>query len=112
MASTVDGAERPSFLFPGFGLPLNYTPPDDSKDALFPNALDAKRMRQVSEYGLSPLTTLREFEMLNFMNEVTDKPDWDMKVLYYHVHVFDENIISTWKQEALKDEYADITEKM
>lgn len=27
-----------------------------------------------------PITTLREISMLQFMNSVTDKPEWDKKV--------------------------------
>ena len=29
-----------------------------------------------------PLTTLREFTMLQIMNAVTDKPDWHVKVIH------------------------------
>ena len=34
------------------------------------------------------MTTLREFEMLQFMNSVTDKPDWHIKVRCRSVHSY------------------------
>ncbi|KAI1127606.1 hypothetical protein F5Y10DRAFT_278054 [Nemania abortiva] len=37
---------------------------------------------------------LREVRMMEFMNQITDKPEWDRKV-------FDEEIISAWRQEAM-----------
>jgi hypothetical protein len=36
--------------------------------------------------------TLRELRMVNFINQVTDKPDWQRKV-------FDEAIIAKWRKE-------------
>lgn len=33
--------------------------------------------------------------MLDFMNTITDKPEWDRKVL-------DETIVAKWKEEAMK----------
>ncbi|KAF9520691.1 hypothetical protein BS47DRAFT_1286740 [Hydnum rufescens UP504] len=41
-----------------------------------------------------PLITLRELRMLQFMNQITDKPDW-------YVKVFDCGIASKWKNEVL-----------
>ncbi|KAG6860728.1 hypothetical protein C0995_008084 [Termitomyces sp. Mi166 len=43
--------------------------------------------------------------MLNFMDSVTDKPDW-------HEKVFDDKITSKWKEEALANKDVDISEKM
>ncbi|KAG6918567.1 hypothetical protein DXG01_013368 [Tephrocybe rancida] len=90
MTPTTQDDENP-FEFPGFGLPLNYSPGDGFR--LFRNALDQENLK----HGRSqlPLTTLREFVMLNFM---------DM--------VFDESITSKWKQEALSEKVVDITQAM
>ncbi|KAF8060985.1 hypothetical protein FPV67DRAFT_317375 [Lyophyllum atratum] len=43
--------------------------------------------------------------MLQLMNQLTDKPDWQKKV-------FDETIVSKWKAEALSSEGAGVSEKM
>ncbi|TFK62409.1 hypothetical protein BDN72DRAFT_903265 [Pluteus cervinus] len=51
------------------------------------------------------MTTLREFTMINLMNTLTDKPDWDKKVN-------DPEIASKWRAEALSTPDIDITEKM
>lgn len=57
-----------------------------------------------------PLTTLREFTMLQFMNQLTDKSDW-------HRKVFDDAITSKREAEALSesknsDDETDATENM
>ncbi|KAM6502959.1 Protein of unknown function (DUF4246) domain containing protein [Amanita muscaria] len=52
-----------------------------------------------------PLTTLREFTMMRLMNQLTDKPDWNIKV-------FDDDIANKWKNEALAAEDIDITQGM
>ncbi|KAF7968069.1 hypothetical protein HWV62_32055 [Athelia sp. TMB] len=80
--------------YPGFHLPLNYTP----SGGLFPNAIDCEK----SEMRLTPL---REFTMMRLMNEITDKPDWDSKI-------FDETIVAKWKAEALSADQGDVTQKM
>ncbi|KAF8062261.1 hypothetical protein FPV67DRAFT_1672738 [Lyophyllum atratum] len=43
--------------------------------------------------------------MLRLMNQITDKPHW-------HQKIFDEEIVSKWKAEALSSDGIDITEKM
>ncbi|KAF8065186.1 hypothetical protein FPV67DRAFT_1696141 [Lyophyllum atratum] len=43
--------------------------------------------------------------MLRLMNQITDKPHW-------HEKIFDEEIVSKWKAEALSADGIDITEKM
>ncbi|TFK66081.1 hypothetical protein BDN72DRAFT_772520 [Pluteus cervinus] len=53
----------------------------------------------------SPLTTLREFTMIQLMNALTDKPDWEQKVN-------DPDIAGKWKAEALDMPDFDMTEKM
>ena len=77
--------------FPGFGQPLYGQGPEGS----FPNALNWEGS------GF----TVREKVMLDLMNSITEKPEWDRKV-------FDESITQKWRQEALDAEGMDITEKM
>ena len=50
------------------------------------------------------LLTAREYVMIEFMSNVTDKPDWDKKV-------FDEIIVGRWRTEAMKSG-RDMTKKM
>ncbi|KAI9832635.1 MAG: hypothetical protein M1819_004220 [Sarea resinae] len=112
------------FDLPGFTLPLNWAPHEsfktfeyeyDKNDIigiieidhpavgggcnLLPNALHRDDALSL------PLTTLRELSMLQLMNSITDKPDWDRKV-------FDEEITSKWKTEALALEDYDFTQAM
>lgn len=73
--------------FPGLGLPVHHQPGPDSATGgfLFPLAID----RSWLSMGL----TVRELRMLAFMDQITDKPDWETKV-------FDEAIVSRWRAEA------------
>ncbi|KAG2009503.1 hypothetical protein CC2G_012433 [Coprinopsis cinerea AmutBmut pab1-1] len=48
-----------------------------------------------------PLTTLREFHMLRFMNAITDKENW-------HVKILDETIAAKWKTEAIEAARAEL----
>ncbi|TFK26792.1 hypothetical protein FA15DRAFT_679397 [Coprinopsis marcescibilis] len=48
---------------------------------------------------------LRELSILNFINKVTDKPNWTAKVL-------DEEILHKWKAETVGDPNVDMTESM
>ncbi|KAF5354276.1 hypothetical protein D9756_007047 [Leucocoprinus leucothites] len=78
---------------PGFGLPLSRVPLDKtSGQPLFPSALDPD-LSESNHRARLPAFTLRELEMVNLMNIVTDKPDWEVKV-------FDESIVEKWKEEA------------
>ncbi|KAJ3545198.1 hypothetical protein NMY22_g2531 [Coprinellus aureogranulatus] len=70
---------------PGHGEDLSWTPPD-----LLPNALT-----HTGYNAVLPALTLREITMLNFMNTVTDKPEWVQKV-------FEDDIVEKWKSEAVK----------
>ncbi|KAG2009566.1 hypothetical protein CC2G_012484 [Coprinopsis cinerea AmutBmut pab1-1] len=83
---------------PGHGKPLDYTP-KKGEDPLyigdpFPSALSPG---DIDEGGraILPLTTLREFSMLQFMNAITDKEDW-------HIKVLDDEIANKWKTEAVE----------
>ncbi|PPQ98971.1 hypothetical protein CVT24_003467 [Panaeolus cyanescens] len=82
---------------PGFGQPLktNAGPLGN----LFPTALGFVNS------GVSlPLITLRELSMLQFMNAITDKPDW-------HIKVHDDTIAEKWKAE-VSAAGQDFTEQM
>ena len=69
--------------FPGLGLPIDH---EGKGLTIFPLAI-----------GDQPWTsngvTLREQRMLDFISQITDKPDWEVKV-------FDEDIVSRWRAEA------------
>ncbi|KAJ3550096.1 hypothetical protein NMY22_g630 [Coprinellus aureogranulatus] len=83
---------------PGHGEDLAWTPPD-----LLPNALT-----HTGYNAVLPALTLREITMLNFMNTVTDKPEWVQKV-------FKDDIVQKWKSEAVKVDVPvedQMTEKM
>ncbi|KAI1658101.1 hypothetical protein F4813DRAFT_380457 [Daldinia decipiens] len=72
---------------PGFGLPIDYEPDHDKSTSCFLHALwDKKYFKSV---GL----TLREIRMMGFINQISDKPNWEEKV-------FDETIVAKWKEEA------------
>ncbi|GLB36554.1 putative protein of unknown function (DUF4246) [Lyophyllum shimeji] len=83
---------------PGFELPLNFFPEseDPSEDhPLFSNALDQDDMS--NGRAQLPLTTLREFRMMQLIDQLTDKPDW-------HKKIFDETIVAKWKAEVLSED--------
>ncbi|RXW17917.1 hypothetical protein EST38_g7937 [Candolleomyces aberdarensis] len=102
---------------PGLGKPLDYTP--TKKDPLyvgkpFPTALlpsaitsafNEPEGKKRSDKAFLPITTLREFLMLGFMNSVTDKPDWDKKA-------FDAEIIKKWRSETVGADDIDMTDAM
>jgi hypothetical protein len=93
---------------PGFGLPMQHTPPlrirlenGENKRGRFPHA--------IADYFSSAGVKLRERRMLDFIDKITDKPEWDRKV-------FDEAILGKWHEEAcryseeLRDDY--LSERM
>ncbi|KAM5469176.1 hypothetical protein MauCBS54593_004528 [Microsporum audouinii] len=105
---------------PGFGIPLNESKhwrasPGDGFitntrvggsqkfRTLFGSALDGADIYNGCVF--SRLTPLREITMIQVMNNITDKPDWDMKV-------FDTSITDRWRKELLEDDGLDVTEKM
>lgn len=99
-------AEDGRVLLPGFGRPVNdvlekstpsYKRPDRTNlYNRYPNALQ--------EWSPEPLT-VRERNMMQVINAITDKPDWRRKV-------FDETIITKWRSEAVTEEGQGFTEKM
>jgi hypothetical protein len=84
----VIGSPSERTKLPGFGLPVDYLPERKRHDnSRFPHAI----ADNYTSLGL----TFRERRMLDFINQITDKADWDRKV-------FDENIVSKWREEASK----------
>ncbi|PLB55870.1 hypothetical protein P170DRAFT_433346, partial [Aspergillus steynii IBT 23096] len=73
---------------PGYMLPLNYTPRESSRK-LFPNALDASG---IEEGWASRIYVHREILMMQVMNTITDKPEWERKV-------FEDDIVAKWREE-------------
>ncbi|KAF8148660.1 hypothetical protein B0H34DRAFT_736458 [Crassisporium funariophilum] len=92
-------------LLPGLGRPVNYIPGKTDPDYIgppFQSALSGKNIN--ARETAFPMTTLRELTMLQWMNAVTDKPDW-------HVKVQDYSIAQKWREEALASG-CDFTPKM
>ncbi len=69
-----------------------------------------------------PAITLRETQMLAFMNKVTDKHSWETKAsascspsntyTTYVSQIFDNSVAERWKAEMLEDEHLDFTHEM
>jgi hypothetical protein len=72
--------------YPGFGLPIRH---DYKGESFFPIGAHGGCYGAESE----PLN-VREVAMMSIMESLTDKVDW-------HVKVYDEEIISKWRAEAL-----------
>ncbi|KAH8596102.1 hypothetical protein B0O99DRAFT_686151 [Bisporella sp. PMI_857] len=73
---------------PGLGLPVGHLPKwnrDASKSERFPHA--------IADFFAGEGVSVREQRMLDFINKISDKPDWERKV-------FDEEILSRWLAEA------------
>lgn len=83
----IDKPER--IQLPGFGLPVNTLPKWGQKgeQERFPHA--------ISDYLPSSGVTVRERRMLEFMNQITDKPEWERKI-------FDQDIVAKWEKEAVQ----------
>lgn len=72
---------------PGFGIPLDEVPPlkNGDRGGRFPHAI-------LDDFALPGLTQ-REKSMLDFINQISDKPRWWEKV-------HDERIVERWRSEA------------
>ncbi|KAL3458969.1 hypothetical protein BJX64DRAFT_291741 [Aspergillus heterothallicus] len=89
------------FDLPGFTLPLTYKPERTFRDTVFANALDMADI----EGGYCGYTfSVRELLMMQIMESVTDKPDWENKV-------FNEEITNKWREE-ITQSGKDITPSM
>jgi hypothetical protein len=75
---------------PGFGLPNNFKPDRGNR---FTERL-AYRNAVLSWHA--DAMTVRERNMLEVMNQLTDKDEWEHKI-------FDEAIVEKWRKEALCD---------
>ncbi|KAF5314643.1 hypothetical protein D9611_007124 [Ephemerocybe angulata] len=82
---------------PGLDKPVDYVPTEN--DPLYagrplPTALlqNSSNANESFLKVLLPLLTVREILMLQFMEQVTDKPEWQKKV-------FDETIVEKWRAE-------------
>ncbi|KIW04027.1 uncharacterized protein PV09_04850 [Verruconis gallopava] len=75
---------------PGFGLPIDFLPRwnrHDEEWERFPHG--------IADPMASDGVTVRERRMLEFVNQITDKPEWERKV-------FDDAIVEKWRAEACK----------
>ena len=71
---------------PGFGLPVDSMSTEHEYGAQrFPHA--------IADYFSTDGVTIREQTMIEFINQVTDKPNWTEKV-------HDESIVEKWRREA------------
>lgn len=96
-----------SLKLPGFGLPLGYMP-DTGK--CFPTIMGNIHGHGSKDWAADTLT-IREICMLKAVEQLTNIPDWWIKV-------YDESITQKWRQEAvdmdwtLYREHADFTPTM
>jgi hypothetical protein len=90
-------APSPPLTLPGFGLPLE-KPYGDKK--AFPAVIDVLRD---GAYAL-PLTTLREFAMMELMDAITDKPGWERKVCVHSRSLFVANVTGLRRRDMCKME--------
>lgn len=72
---------------PGFGLPIDEMPKwwRDKEKNRFPHA--------IADFFATHGVTRREQRMLDFVNQITDKPRWTGKI-------HDEQIVAKWRDEA------------
>lgn len=95
---------------PGFGLPVNFLPDDAPKDPYASKFGRNKVHDPIARFPSAILDwepsafTVRERNMVAFMDIITDKPEWRRKV-------FDEDIIQKWKTECLGKNW-DFSEQM
>ncbi|ORY01046.1 hypothetical protein BCR34DRAFT_522221 [Clohesyomyces aquaticus] len=82
----IDSAE-PRVKLPGFGHPVADMDVDGWDELRFLHAIENN--------PCSDGITLRERRMLEFMTQISDKPEWSRKV-------FDEAIVAKWKEEAVR----------
>ncbi|RAL15816.1 DUF4246 domain-containing protein [Aspergillus homomorphus CBS 101889] len=90
-------------MLPGFNLPLNHTRQGKySWDrTTLPNALDPQ---DIYHGYIGNLLVHREIIMLQIMNTISEKPDWDRKV-------FDDEITAKWRKE-ISESGQDVTPAM
>ncbi|KAL2835816.1 hypothetical protein BJY01DRAFT_65957 [Aspergillus pseudoustus] len=89
------------FELPGFNLPLDHKPKRTYGDVVYANALD---LNDIEDGYCGYTFTVRELLMMQIMESVTDKPDWETKV-------FNEEITNKWREE-IAQSGRDVTPKM
>jgi Protein of unknown function (DUF4246) len=72
--------------YPGLGLPLRHDPHEYGH---YPIGAHGNCFKASSD-----LLPIRELAMMSIMDRLTDKEDW-------HKKVFDDDIVSKWREEAL-----------
>lgn len=83
---TMASDDPPTLRVPGVNMPVDVIPSYE----IFPSALVPHwEDGSWASYGV----TLRELRMMAFINDITDKPEWERKV-------FDEAIVEKWRAEA------------
>ncbi|KAF3386324.1 hypothetical protein F1880_001250 [Penicillium rolfsii] len=95
------------FLLPGFGRPLDFAPLEKNiygveSLSMFPTALDDRDI--ANQFTELPVQTIREFNMMRVMEDLTDIPEWWKKI-------YDPGTADDWKKTALNSG-ADITPNM
>ncbi|KAJ5115280.1 Protein of unknown function DUF4246 [Penicillium alfredii] len=95
------------FLLPGYGRPLDFAPREKNiygveRRSMFPSALDDRDIQH--GYADLPVQTLREIQMVDVMEDLTDIPEWWKKI-------FQPGVAEDWKKNAM-DTRADITLNM
>lgn len=88
---------------PGFGPPVNYMVERDSWSVSRQTILN-RLPNALQEWSPEPIT-VREKNMMQMINAITDKPDWRSKVN-------DWSILAKWQAEAVTEEGQGFTEKM
>ncbi|TFK27630.1 hypothetical protein FA15DRAFT_666301 [Coprinopsis marcescibilis] len=93
---------------PGLGRAVDYVPATDDPlyvGVPFQNALSLSLVDHINNGeaigAVLPLTTRREFSMLSFMNAITDKEDW-------HIKVLDDEIAQKWISEVVEAAITDL----
>lgn len=74
--------------YPGVNLPLRHYP--QPAETMYPIGA-----HQDCWGATSDILHIREVAMMILMNQITDKPNW-------HEKVFDEDIVSKWRKEAME----------
>ena len=88
---------------PGFGPPVNYMVERDSWSVSRQTILN-RLPNALQEWSPEPIT-VREKNMMQMINAITDKPDWRDKVNVW-------TILAKWQAEAVTEEGQGFTEKM
>ncbi|TLD32804.1 hypothetical protein PspLS_00257 [Pyricularia sp. CBS 133598] len=91
--SIMTASKEPAAGYPGFGLPLQYSPDDDWSRRY--NGTYPLGIHEGNAGCDSGMIQIREVAMMSVMDRLTDKPDW-------HRKVWNEEIVTKWRREALE----------